>query len=126
MFARLKHKFHKTGVRGLVASGLRYMANRIEPIEAYNHQLLAHHILSRYTEFKGKSILEIGGAQECASAYPFLIDGAERVVVTGLDHIDDSQGGQNVSTQGLSVLKADALQLSNIFDPSSFASLKLR
>ena len=82
-----------------------------------NHQQSAHRVLSRYTSFNGKAVLEIGGAQSCDSAHPFLQDGAERVVVTGLDHITSEEQGL---VPGLSVMRADALNLSAIFEPNSF------
>lgn len=82
-----------------------------------NHQLSAHHVLSRYTTFNGKSVLEVGGAQSCESAAPFLADGAARVVVTGLDHIREEGGSKE---RGLKVMRADALELSALFGEECF------
>jgi ubiquinone/menaquinone biosynthesis C-methylase UbiE len=82
-----------------------------------SHQHSAHRVLSRYTSFKGKAVLEIGGAQSCDSAHPFIQDGADQVVVTGLDHITGEQQGL---LPGLSIMRADALDLSSIFPPNSF------
>jgi len=81
------------------------------------HQLLAHRALSRYISFAGKEILEIGGAQSCESAYPFLHDGASRAVVTGLDHISQEKVD---SEHDLQVMRANALHLDDIFAPCSF------
>lgn len=81
------------------------------------HQLSAHKALSRYSSFNGKSILEIGGAQSCDSAYPFLMDGAASVIVTGLDHISEEKISKEYN---LRVIRADALKLTSIFEPNQF------
>ena len=81
------------------------------------HQLSAYRALSRYSSFNGKNILEIGGAQSCDSAYPFLIDGAASAIVTGLDHISE----EKISSEyNLRVMRADALKLASIFKPNQF------
>lgn len=81
------------------------------------HQLSAHRALSRYSSFRGKNILEIGGAQSCDSAYPFLMDGAASAIVTGLDHISE----EKISSEyNLRVMRADALQLTSLFEPNQF------
>ena len=83
----------------------------------YLHQTSAYRVLSRYTSFEGKDILEVGGAQSCDSIYPFLKDGATSAVVTGLNHISDEQVSKDYN---LRVLRADALKLSSVFKPCSF------
>jgi SAM-dependent methyltransferase len=83
----------------------------------FSFQTSAHRLLSRYTSFEGKDILEIGGAQSCDSAYPFLKEGAASVIVTGLDHITQEQTNRE---QNLRILRADALALSSVFEPCSF------
>ncbi len=82
-----------------------------------SHQKTAHSALSKYTSFKGKKILEVGGAQSCESIYPFLHDGADSAVVTGLDHISEEYISKDYNLQ---ILRADALNLSSSFDPCSF------
>jgi SAM-dependent methyltransferase len=82
-----------------------------------NHQESAYDVLSRYVSFNGKRVLEVGGAQSCESAYPFLRGGAACVVVTGLDHVWREENGENSQ---LLIRKADALSLSRVFEPSSF------
>ena len=88
-------KLKQSGIAGLSASTLRYLARAIDShTNSYNylsHQLSAHEALSRYTSFKDKKVLEIGGAQSCASAMPFINDGAASVIVTGLDHISEEK-----------------------------------
>lgn len=115
-------KLKQSGIRGLSASILRYFASIIDskknntPI-SLRHQLSAYEVLSRYTSFKDKKVLEVGGSQSCNSAYPFIKDGAASVVVTGLDHISQEQTNKDCN---LSILRADALKLSSIFEPNSF------
>jgi SAM-dependent methyltransferase len=85
--------------------------------EQLSHQISAYRVLSRYTSFEGKAILEVGGAQSCDSAYPFLGDGAAKAVVTGIDHIFQEHIDEK---KRLNVLRADALKLSSVFGPCSF------
>ena len=112
---RIKKKIKQSGFRVLLASAMRSAAGRIEKLGS--HQSSAHNVLSRYISFEGKEILEIGGAQSCESAYPFLADGAASVVVTGLDHISQEETNRD---RNLRILRADALSLSSIFEPCSF------
>jgi SAM-dependent methyltransferase len=117
--SRIKKKLKHSGFRGLLASGMRRAASHIESrsLEYPSYQSSAHRVLSRYTSFEGKHVLEIGGAQSCESAYPFLKDGAASVIVTGLDHISQEQTNRE---RNLRILRADALSLSSVFEPSSF------
>jgi SAM-dependent methyltransferase len=81
-----------------------------------NHQLSAHKRLSDYTSFKGKHILEVGGAQSCESAQPFLDDGAESCTVTGVDHVYE----ERVDVfQPLRIMNANAHDLSAVFPANS-------
>lgn len=82
-----------------------------------NHQTSAYRVLSRYTSFEGKDILEVGGAQSCESIYPFLKEGAVSAVVTGLNHISEERVSEDYN---LRILRADALKLSSVFKPCSF------
>jgi len=125
--SRAKEKLKQSGFQGLFASALRRAASHIDSISAsdcaksqeehQSYQTSAYRVLSRYTSFKGKDILEVGGAQSCDSAYPFLKEGAASVIVTGLDHITQEQTN---SEQNLRILRADALALSSVFEPCSF------
>jgi SAM-dependent methyltransferase len=117
-------KFKRSGLRGLAGAVLRRAANLIEqPVlrdagsPDSNHQLTAHRVLSRYTSFLGKDVLEVGGAQACTSMYPFLRDGAAGGVVSGLDHITEEVGARE---DNLRIQRADALNLSAVFGPSRF------
>lgn len=80
-------------------------------------QELPYRVLSRYLSVSGKDALEIGGAQACLSARPFLMDGASSVTVTGLDHITEESV---ISDQRLRIVKADGLDLRSHFEASSF------
>jgi SAM-dependent methyltransferase len=116
--SRIKKKLEKSGFRGLLASIMRRTAHHLEILSSNDsHQVSAYQVLSRYTSFQGKTVLEIGGAQSCEAAQPFLQDGAARVVVTGLDHISQDQSNRE---HNLQILRADALELSSIFEPCSF------
>ena len=115
---RLRKKLKESGVRGLSASALRHAARRIDKeSDSIPHQLSAHRILSRYTSFEGKEVLEVGGTQSSDSAYPFLNDGAISAIVTGLGHISEDQVSEDHS---LRVMRADALKLTSVFGPSRF------
>ena len=118
-YSRLKEKLKQSGFKGLFASGLRWIASHIEIAKHYreNHQRSAHRVLSRYTSFKNKDILEVGGSQSCESAYPFLNDGAASVIVTGLEHISQEQTDRR---ENLRIMYADGLSLSSVFEPCSF------
>jgi ubiquinone/menaquinone biosynthesis C-methylase UbiE len=119
--SRAKEKLKQSGFLGLFASALRRAASHIDIISANNsvnsHQTSAYRVLSRYTSFEGKDILEVGGAQSCDSAYPFLKKGAASVIVTGLQHITQEQTNKG---QNLRIVRADALALSSVFEPCSF------
>ena len=80
-------------------------------------QFAPHSVLSRYISFKGKDVLEIGGAQSCESMFPFLEDGASSGVVTGLGHVYEEHKSKEYN---LRVMRADGLRLSEVFEPSSF------
>lgn len=117
-FSRIKRRLAQSGLRGLLASGMRRAASRLDPVPTIDsHQTSAHKVLSRYVSFEGKTVLEVGGSELCESARPFLEDGAAEVVVTGLDHISQEQPG---AESGLRILRADALSLSSVFEPCSF------
>lgn len=64
----------------------------------------------------GKDVLEIGGAQSGEAALPFLNDGATSVSITGLDHVTDEKSVND----RLRILRANALALSDVFEPNSF------
>jgi SAM-dependent methyltransferase len=121
---RVTAKFKQSGFGGIVGSALRKTANLLDnPMrsktnsDASSFQLSAHRVLSRYTSFAGKSVLEVGGAQACESMYPFLKDGAVSGVVSGLDHISEEKKDQKFN---LRIQRADALRLSETFEPSQF------
>jgi SAM-dependent methyltransferase len=80
------------------------------------HQLSAHWVLSRYVSIENKHILEVGGAQSGEAAQPFLKDGAAKVIVTGLDHVTEEKS----AGERLRILRANALSLSDVFEPNSF------
>jgi SAM-dependent methyltransferase len=116
--SRIKAKLTQSGFRGLLASGMRRAATHIEgALIDRSHQSSAYNVLSRYVSFEGKHVLEIGGAQSCESAYPFLKDGAASVIVTGLDHISQEDSDED---RHLRILRVDALALSSVFEPCSF------
>jgi SAM-dependent methyltransferase len=81
-----------------------------------SHQLSAHWVLSRYISIHGKDILEIGGSQSGEAAQPFLDAGAASVSITGLDHVTEEKS----VNERLRVLRANALSLSEVFEPNSF------
>lgn len=124
-YGRIKKKLKQSGFRGLFRPAMRHAASVMdsEPENSdyksnyLNHQLSAHRVLSRYTSFEGKEVLEVGGAQSCESAYPFLKDGAASAIVTGLNHISQEQTSKEYN---LRVLRADALELSSVFSPYRF------
>jgi SAM-dependent methyltransferase len=109
---RIKKKLKQSGIRGLFAVALPHIASLID-----SHQVSAHSVLSRYTSFEGKEVLEVGGAQSCDSVYPFLKDGAASAIVTGLGHISQEQTSKEYN---LRVLRADALKISSVFGPCRF------
>jgi SAM-dependent methyltransferase len=116
----INKKLKQSGFRGLLASAMRHVASYVESQSAnwkLNNQLGAHRVLSRYTSFEGEDVLEVGGAQSCDSAYPFLKDGAASAIVTGLEHISQEQTNKELN---LRVLRADALMLSSVFEPGCF------
>lgn len=119
ILSRIKKKLKKSGFKGLFASSLRRLAGHLDGSSTIypSHQTTAHSVLSRYTSFDGKDVLEIGGNQSCESAYPFLADGANSVVVSGLDQISYEQVNKE---QNIRILRADALSLSKFFEPCSF------
>jgi len=122
---RIMNKLARSGVRGLLAAAMRHAAHTIDKQpsdkqprdEQPSNQVIPHKTLSRYISFKGKHILEVGGAQSCDSAYPFLKDGAASAVVTGLDHISQERVDDEYD---LRILRADALTLSSVFGPERF------
>lgn len=113
---RVIAKFKQSGVRGLAGAALRHAASMVDR-SISGHQVTAHQVLSRYTSFVGKDVLEVGGAESCESMYPFLRDGAASGIVSGLDHITTEQTGRE---HNLSIQRADALTLSAVFGPSRF------
>ena len=122
--SRINNKVKQSGYRGLFASALRRAASHVDSNnyaktlkEHLSSQTSPHRVLSRYTSFEGKDILEVGGTQSCDSAYPFLNDGATSVIVTGLNHISQEQTDRE---QNLRILRADALALTSVFKPCSF------
>ena len=105
----------ESGLRGVSSAVLRAVADRLElPTD---HQLIAYRTLSRYGPVVDACVLEIGGAQHCKSIRPFIDAGATTGVVTGLDHIsyDQTTAGEKIT-----ILRADALRLSQAFGPSEF------
>lgn len=46
-------------------------------------------VLSFSVGIQCKNVLVIGGAPACIAAKAFLVNGADRVTVTGLDHISE-------------------------------------
>ncbi len=111
------NKIKEHGYRRSIADALYIIANKINNREELNwggHQHLAYKNLAKYMPFQNKRILEIGGNSSCQSTAPFLADGVAQIVVTGLDHIAEEQHGK------VTVMKADALSLSNYFEPCSF------
>lgn len=115
---RIKKKLKQSGFRGLIAAAMRHAAILVDSEPKYlGHQVSAHKVLSRYTSFEGKDVLEVGAAQSCASMYPFLKDGANSAIVTGLEHISQEQTNKEYN---LRVLHADALKLSSVFEPCCF------
>jgi SAM-dependent methyltransferase len=116
-----KIKVH--GYRRSMAEILSTFGNKLNDNNNLNvfgeggHQNLACNVLSRYISFKNKHVLEIGGSLSCQSAKPFFDNGAASVVVTGLGHISKEQTYKDGS---LTVMHADALELSKIFEPNSF------
>lgn len=117
-YDHVMEKLKQSGIRGLSVAALRYTANKLETSSSkVLKQESAHRVLSRYVSFEGKEILEVGGAQSCDSAYPFLKDGAARALVTGLDHITQEHTSNDYN---LNVLRVDALKLSSVLEPCSF------
>ncbi len=124
---RIGRKLKESGVRGLFAAALRHFASYVdskprakegdEISEYKRHQLSAHRVLSRYTSFRGKDVLEVGGAESGDSAYPFIKDGATSAVVTGLDHISQERIAEQ---NNLRIMRADALTLASVFEPNQF------
>lgn len=121
---RVGAKFKQSGFRGLAGAALRLTANLLDspvrrdagsPPRDFQHT--AHWVLSRYTSFAGKDVLEVGGAQSCESMYPFLNNGAATGVVSGLGHVTEEQTNRE---HNLRVMRADALKLSEVFGPSRF------
>ncbi len=110
---RLKHP----KLRSMIAGPVRRAAKNFGLIDYPNsHQLSAHWVLSRYISIHGKDILEIGGSQSGEAAQPFLDAGAASVSITGLDHVTE----ENSVNERLRVFRANALSLSDIFEPNSF------
>jgi SAM-dependent methyltransferase len=116
---RIRKKLKRSGIRGLFTAALRQAASLIDNgwPNYLHHQLSAHRVLSGYTSFEGKEVLEVGGTQSCDSVYPFLKDGAASAVVTGLGHISQEQISKEYN---LRILRADALKLSSVFEPCRF------
>jgi SAM-dependent methyltransferase len=80
-------------------------------------QQMPARVIARYLNLSGCQVLEIGGAQAALSARAFLDAGAARVVVTGLDHIEQAEESKD---QRLVILQADALDLLHHLQPASF------
>jgi SAM-dependent methyltransferase len=133
---RLQRKFAQSGYRGLLASSIwrtrslfsrKSVGDLLTTSESiisldilppsHSHQLSASRILSQYTSFEGKTVLEVGGSQSCESAYPFIRGGAASATVSGLDHISDDHIDID---KKLRIMRADALSLSSYFEPESF------
>ena len=125
MLEHIKKKIKQAGIHCLSTTALRTAPNITDckPKESsYKsdfmlYQESAYRVLSRYTSFKGKNVLEVGGAQSCDSVYPFLADGAASAVVTGLNHISQEIISKEYN---LIVLRSDALKLSKVFGPCQF------
>lgn len=117
ILSQITTKIKADGYRRSTAEALHIIANKLNNTGELNfigHQHIAHRNLSKYMTFKNKHILEIGGDSSCQSARPFLADGAAQIVVTGLGHIAKEQRGT------ITVMRADALALSQFFEPCSF------
>lgn len=80
-------------------------------------QLTAFNALSRFCRIHGKTVLEVGGNSDCIAATPFAHFGASRVVVTGLYHLNEDQQPPHPV---ISLERADALRLSEIYEAGSF------
>lgn len=116
-FRRMNCKISQYGFRGLLHQGLKKIGARLESLGESGHQLSAYNVISRYINVEGKDVLEIGGAQSCESAIPFLKDGARSVTVSGLQHISNELSD---AESGLRVVYANALELSKVFGVSKF------
>lgn len=112
---RIIAKLKESGFRGDVGATLRDLANLFD--SPHDHQLNAYRTLGRYTSFTDRRVLEVGGAQACTSILPFIKAGATEGVVTGLEHISEERSDR---TDGVTVLRADALTLANDFGHSQF------
>jgi SAM-dependent methyltransferase len=107
----------KSTFRNLLARPMRHVARKAGLLDAPPaHQSLAHWVLSRYVSMDQKDVLEVGGAQSGEAARPFLADGAASVVISGLDHVTE----EKAVNQKLRLLRANALSLSETFEPESF------
>ena len=143
----LPHIVQRLGYRRTAAAGLRRLAAWLEspchpradstatplaPSSAANadaatpslispayvaFQEMPARVIARYINLTGRQILEIGGAQASLSGRAFLNTGAERVVVTGLDHIQEEGESED---QKLVILRADGLDLLRHLEPASF------
>ena len=84
--------------------------------------LLPFLALSKFTDFENKQILEIGGNSNCQTAIPFLGGGAKKVVISGLNHVEDGQDPiLPIGCPGEAALvKADARRLCKVFEPDFF------
>lgn len=81
------------------------------------YQESAFNMLSRYTTFKDKVILEVGGNKSLESVFPFINAGARKVVVSGLHHID----GDGTAYDGrVHLVKANGHKLLEIFGAEKF------
>jgi hypothetical protein len=73
--------------------------------------------LHRFCRIPGKRVLEVGGNSDCVAATPFALNGASKIVVTGLDDVDVSIRPPHPV---ISLESADALKLSEKYAASSF------
>lgn len=67
---------------------------------------------------QGKNILEIGGNSNCATARPFLDAGAESVIISGLDHVNEET--TQIDDNNIQIVKADVRHLTDVFEVESF------
>lgn len=113
----IKNASTRSYFRNLLASPMRHVAKKVGLLDApESHQSLAHWVLSRYVTMDRKDVLEVGGGQSGEAALPFLKDGAASVAITGLDHVTE----EKAVSQKLRFLRANALSLTDVFEPESF------
>ena len=81
---------------------------------------IAFEALEPFIDFKGKKVLEVGGNSNCRSALPFLLAGAELVVVSGLDDVASSTPPPDTDGYSISIVQADARNLLATFAREQF------